>query len=224
MDNIFATKEDLLVVIENEAHIRVDSFVQNAIDLAEEAHSDLKRDDGKSSFLETHIWPVTIDVIRHYNTANKFLTSLQIVSSILHDIMEDDENILDLYASKSYGFDAYFRHRFGEYVYNVSNTLKTKPLENYQGKNESEKQTSRFLDYCAALAKSDYDVKIIKLCDRLNNMKFISQNPNSKKITRYISEAEDFYIAFSIFPPTVKDFYIKMKESYNELKTLKIKV
>jgi (p)ppGpp synthase/HD superfamily hydrolase len=224
MENTVATKEDLLAVIENEAHIRVDSFIQNAIDLAEEAHSDLKRDDGKSSFLETHIWPVTIDVIRHYNTTNKFLTSLQIVSSVLHDIMEDDEKILDLYASKSYGFDAYFRHRFGEYVYNVSNTLKTKPLENYQGKNESEKQTVRFLDYCATLAKSDYDVKIIKLCDRLNNMKFISQNPNSKKITRYISEAEDFYIALSIFPPTVKDFYIKMKESYNELKTLKIKV
>ena len=224
MENTFATKEDLLTVIENEGHIKVDSFIQNAIDLAEEAHSDLKRDDGKSSFLETHIWPVTIDVIRHYNTTNKFLTSLQIVSSILHDIMEDDEKILDLYASKSYGFDAYFRHRFGEYVYAVSNTLKTKPLENYQGKDESEKQTSRFLDYCATLAKSEYDVKIIKLCDRLNNMKFISQNPNSIKISRYISEAENFYIAFSIFPPTVKDFYIKMKESYNELKTLKIKV
>jgi (p)ppGpp synthase/HD superfamily hydrolase len=224
VENTFATKEDLLAVIENEAHIRVDSFIQNAIDLAEEAHSNLKRDDGESSFLETHIWPVTIDVIRHYNTTNKFLTSLQIVSSILHDIMEDDEKILDLYASKSYGFDAYFRHRFGEYVYNVSNTLKTKPLENYQGKNEYEKQTARFLDYCATLAKSDYDIKIIKLCDRLNNMKFISQNPNSKKITRYLSEAEDFYIAFSVFPPTVKDFYIKMKESYNELKTLKIKV
>ena len=166
MENTFTTKEDLLAVIENEAHIRVDSFIQNAIDLAEEAHSDLKRDDGKSSFLETHIWPVTIDVIRHYNTTNKFLTSLQIVSSILHDIMEDDEKILDLYASKSYGFDAYFRHRFGEYVYNVSNTLKTKPIENFQGKNKSEKQTARFLDYCTTLTESDYDVKIIKICDR----------------------------------------------------------
>jgi (p)ppGpp synthase/HD superfamily hydrolase len=220
----YATKEDLLSVIENEAHIKIDSFVQNAIDLAEEAHSELKRDDGKSSFLETHIWPVTIDVIHHYKTTNKFLTSLQIVSSILHDIMEDDEKILDLYASKSYGFDAYFRHRFGEYVYNVSDTLKTKPLDNYPGKNESEKQTTRFLDYCVTLTKSDYDVKIIKLCDRLNNMKFISQNLNSTKISRYISEAENFYIAFSIFPPTVKDFYIKMKEAHNELKILKIKV
>ena len=224
MEKVFATKEELLTVIENEAHIRIDSFVQNAIDLAEEAHSDLKRDDGKTSFLETHIWPVTIDVIRHYNANNKFLTSLQIVSSILHDIMEDDEKILDLYASKSYGFDAYFRHRFGEYVYNVAYTLKTKPLENYDGKNKDESHTARFLDYCITLTKSDYDIKIIKLCDRLNNMKFISQNPNTAKISRYISEAEDFYIAFSIFPPTVKDLYIKMKEVYNELKTLKIEV
>ncbi|MDH3361002.1 MAG: hypothetical protein OEL56_02345 [Nitrosopumilus sp.] len=219
-----ATKKDLLNVIENESHMQVDSFIQNAIDLAEEVHSNLKREDKKSSFLETHIWPVTIDVIRHYNTTNRLLTSLQIVSSILHDIMEDDEKILDVYASKSYGFDAYFRHRFGEYVYNVSHTLKTKPLENYTGKNESEKNSARFLDYCIELTKSDYDVKIIKLCDRINNMKFISQNPNSIKVSRYISEAEEFYIAFSIFPPTVKDFYIKMKEAYNELKMLKIKV
>ena len=102
--------------------------------------------------------------------------------------------------------------------------MKTKPIENFHGKNKSEKQTTRFLDYCATLTKSDYDVKIIKLCDRLNNMKFISQNPNSAKISRYISEAEDFYIAFCIFPPTVKDFYTKMKESCTELKTLKVKV
>ena len=224
MENTFATKEDLLAVIENEAHIRVDSFVQNAIDLAEEAHSNLKRDDGKSSFLETHIWPVTIDVIRHYNTTNKFLTSLQIVSSILHDMMEDDEKILDLYASKSYGFDAYFRHRFGDYVFNAATILKTKPLENYFGTNNEEKQTARFFDYCTNLIKSDYDVKIIKLCDRLNNMSFISQISVKEKTQRYLREAEDFYIAFSILPPTVSEFYPKMRQAYDELKSIKVSV
>ena len=221
MENTFATKEDLLTVIENEAHIRVDSFVQNAIDLAEEAHSDLKRDDGKSSFLETHIWPVTIDVIRHYNTTNKFLTSLQIVSSILHDIMEDDEKILDLYASKSYGFDAYFRHRFGEYVYTVADTLKTKPLQNYSGSSEDQK-IARFTDYCSILTSSKYDTKIIKLADRLNNMRFIAQIPNHEKIQRYLREAEDFYIAFSLFPPQTIDFHKEIRKAYDDLKSIKI--
>ena len=40
-------------------------------------------------------------------------------------------------------FDAYFRHRFGEYVYTVANTLKTKPLENYPGSNEEEQKNDQ---------------------------------------------------------------------------------
>ena len=219
-----ATKEELLNVIENEAKIRIDSFVEGAIELAKEVHLNVKREDEKSSFLETHVWPVTIDVIRHYQKTDKLLTTLQIVSSILHDVLEDDDRILDLNASKAYGFDAYFKHRFGDYVYKIATTLKTKPLGNYFGTNNEEKQTARFFDYCTELTKSGYDVKIIKLSDRLNNMRFISQIPRQEKIQRYLREAEDFYIAFSILPPSVSEFYIKMRQAYDELKRIKVSV
>jgi len=74
------TKEELLNVIENEGKIRIDSFVEGAIELAEEVHSGVKREDEKSSFLETHVWPVTIDVIRHYKKTDKLLTTLQNVT------------------------------------------------------------------------------------------------------------------------------------------------
>jgi len=222
MDIHSATKEDLLNIIENDAKIRIDSFVEGAIEIAEEVHSDVKREDGKSSFLETHVWPVTIDVIQHYQKTNKLLTTLQVVSSILHDVLEDDNRILDLNASKAYGFDAYFKHRFGDYVYNISTTLKTKPLGNYFGTNNEEKQTARFFDYCTDLTKSAYDVKIIKLSYRLNNMIFISQISGQEKIQRYLREAEDFYIAFSIFPPSVSEFYTKMRQAYDELKGIKV--
>jgi len=219
-----ATKENLLNIIENEANIRIDSFVEGAIELAEEVHSDVKREDGKSSFLDTHVWPVTIDVIQHYQKTDKLLTTLQVVSSILHDVLEDDERILDLNASKAYGFDAYFKHRFGDYVYNIATTLKTKPLGNYFGTNNEEKQTARFFDYCTELIKSDYDVKIIKLSDRLNNMQFISQISGQEKTQRYLRESEDFYIAFSILPPSVSEFYSKMRQAYDELKSIKVLV
>ncbi|MDH3313855.1 MAG: hypothetical protein OEM28_12040 [Nitrosopumilus sp.] len=217
-----ATKEDLLNILENDAKIRIDSFVESAIELAEEVHADVKREDRKSSFLETHIWPVTIDVIKHYQETDKLLTTLQITSSILHDVMEDDDKILDSYAAKSYGFDAYFRHRFGDYVYNIASTLKTKPLENYFGTNKEQKENARFFEYCTNLTRSAYDVKIIKLCDRLNNMNFISHISDQEKIKRYLREAEDFYIAFSIFPPTVSEFYAKMRKTYDELRLIKI--
>lgn len=216
------TKEELLSFIENEVKMKVDSLVEGSIETVEEIHAGIKREDGTSSFLETHVWPVTLEVIKHYQTTHKLLTSLQISSAILHDIMEDNDRILDVYASKAYGFDAYFKHRFGDYVYDVAITLKTKPLENYLGSNEEEQKSSRFQDYCNTLANSEYDVKVIKLADRLNNMKFISNISGHEKIQRYLREAEDFYIAYSIFPPTISDFYMKMRKAYEELRSIKI--
>ncbi len=101
------TKDELLSYIENEAKIRIDSLVEGSIETAEEVHAGIKREDDTSSFLESHIWPVTLDVIRHYQSTHKLLTTLQISSAILHDVMEDNDRILDLYASKPYAFDAY---------------------------------------------------------------------------------------------------------------------
>jgi len=216
------TKDELISYIENNTKIRIDSFVESAFETAEEVHSDIKREDGTSSFLETHVWPVTLDVIKHYQTTTQYLTTLQITSAILHDVMEDNDRILDLYASHAYGFDAYFRHRFGEYVYTVANTLKTKPLENYPGSNVEEQKMTRFADYCSVLSNSKYDTKIIKLADRLNNMKFISQISNKDKIKRYLREAEDFYIGFSLFPPQTIDFHKEIRKAYDDLKSIKI--
>lgn len=222
MNSGHVSKDELISFIENNTKIRIDSFVESAFETAEEVHSDIKREDGTSSFLETHVWPVTLDVIKHYLTTTQYLTTLQITSAILHDVMEDNDRILNLYTSHAYGFDAYFRHRFGEYVYTVADTLKTKPLENYSGSNEDEQKISRFSDYCSILANSKYDTKIIKLADRLNNMKFIAQIPKHEKIKRYLREAEDFYIAFSLFPPQSIDFYKEIRKAYDDLKRIKI--
>ncbi|MFY9300842.1 MAG: HD domain-containing protein [Candidatus Nitrosotenuis sp.] len=218
-----ATKDDLIDAIENEAKIKVEGLVESAIEEAEEVHSGVKREDGISSFLETHIFPVTIDVIRHYRSSNKFLTILQIASALLHDVMEDNERILDLYASKSYGFDAYFRHRFGDYVYNVATILKIKPLGDYKDYDEKAREFERFKDYCNQLLKSDYDVKAIKLADRINNMNFIANVPGHEKITRYLREAEDFYLAFALIPPRADDFYIRLRNAYDDLRRINYK-
>lgn len=215
------TKDDLISFIENNTKIRIDNLVESAFETAEEVHSDIKREDGKSSFLESHVWPVTLDVIKHYLKTSHYLTTLQISSAIVHDVMEDNDRISDLYTSQAYGFEAYFRHRFGEYVYTVADTLKTKPLQNYSGSSEDQK-IARFTDYCSILTSSKYDTKIIKLADRLNNMRFIAQIPNHEKIKRYLREAEDFYIAFSLFPPQTIDYYKEIRIAYDDLKSIKI--
>ena len=213
-------KSEFLSFIEKESKLQIDSFIESAIELAEEVHSGVKREDGTSSFLETHIWPVTIEVIKHYKSANKPLTTLQIVSAILHDVLEDNDRILDLYASKTYGFDAYFKHRFGDYVYDVAMILKTKPLESYTGSNDKERELERFHQYCSSLANSNYDVKTIKLADRLNNMRFISKVPGHEKIKRYIREAEDFFIAYTIISPRMDGFYTEIRKVYEDLRNI----
>ena len=216
------TRDELISYIENDAKIVVDSFVESAIELAEEVHSDITREDGKSSFLETHVWPVTLDVIKHYQSTDKLLTTLQIVSAVLHDVLEDNDKILDLYSAKAYGFDAYFKHRFGDYVYSNAMILKTKPLEIFDGSNDETKKQQRFFEYCSDLCSSKYDVKIIKLADRLNNMQFMAQVPEHEKIQRYLREAEDFYIGFTLLPPQLPKFYSEIRSAYDELRSVKI--
>lgn len=208
--------------------IRIDDYVITAMDVSTEVHDGIKREDNQSPFLETHIWPVTRDVVKHYLTVNRNVTSVEIVSSILHDVMEDNDRILDLYKTKEYGFDAYLKYRFGIRVYENCMYLKIKPLENYPGDNDQQRQLARFHDYCKGLSSADYDMKVIKLVDRENNMKFISNiskldgNLVNNKIKRYLREAEDFYLSFALLEPAAKDLYLKLRESYENLKSLNI--
>lgn len=202
-----------------EQGVRADSLVEGAVELAEEVHSGLVREDEKSSFLETHTWPVAMDVVRHYREGGRNVTGVEVASAILHDVMEDDERILNLYEAKSYGFDAYMRYRFGSRVHKIASELKVKPLENFAGETNEDKTRARFWEYCDLLLKADYDVKAVKLADRLNNMDFIVKVPGHAKIRRYLREAEDFYLAYAMIPPKMPKFYDRMRSCYDELRS-----
>jgi (p)ppGpp synthase/HD superfamily hydrolase len=214
------SKQEFLAFLEKEAHLRVDDYVEGAVEVAEEVHSGLMREDGVSPFLETHTWPVAMDVVRHYRSENRNITSVEIVAAMLHDVMEDDERILNVYQSKSYGFEAYVAYRFGNKIQDIATQLKVKPLENYPGASDIDRQVARFQEYCDILLRSEYDVKVIKLADRLNNMSFIRRIPGHDKIRRYTREAEDFYIAYTMLPPKVPQFYRSMRRAYDELKAI----
>src|SRR5262245_48235639 len=208
------TKDEFLSFLENDAKVRVDGYIEGAVELAEEVHSGLFREDGTSRFLETHTWPVTMDVVRHYRTEGRNITSVEITASILHDVMEDDDRILNAFESKAYGFEAYLEYRFGNKIRDIATELKIRPLENYPGSTDSERAMARFHEYCGILHEADYDVKVIKLADRLNNMTFVHRVPGHDKVRRYLREAEDFYIAYTMLPPRMPDFYRLMRSAY----------
>ena len=222
-DPEFLTRENLDTFLQD-SQVRVDDFVTAALDIASEVHGQVRREDKRSPFLETHIWPVVKHVVDHYLIAKRNITSVEVASAILHDIMEDNEKILDLYRTKDYGFDAYLRYRFGNKIYNMCIDLKIKPLENFPGKTNEDRQLARFHDYCKILSSADYDVKAIKLADRINNMNFVSKLNTQKdaviaaKIKRYLREAEDFYLAYALLNPRMEDFYESLRSSYEKMK------
>lgn len=219
----FLSRDNLITFLE-ESKLRIDDFVVAAMDVAEEVHGTVKREDKTSSFLESHTWPVTKDVINHLASEDRNITSVEIASAILHDILEDNDKILDWYRTKDYGFDAYLRFRFGNRIYKMCNDLKIKPIDNYHGNNDEERQLARFHDYCNILSSTDYDVKAIKLADRINNMNFVCSLSELKdksielKIRRYLREAEDFYLAYALLPPRMEDFYQRLRGSFDNLK------
>ncbi|UVS70236.1 HD domain-containing protein [Nitrososphaera viennensis] len=214
-----ASRSEFLSFLENEGRFRPDSLIEGAIEVAEEVHAGLVREDGKSLFLETHTWPVAMDVVAHYRANNRNITGVEIASAILHDVMEDDERILNLYESKAYGFEAYLAYRFGTKVQEIASDLKIKPLELFPGETEDERKAARFWDYCSLLAKADYDVKVIKLADRLNNMAFIYSLPGHEKQKRYMREAEDFYLAYAMMEPSMPQFYARLRRAYEALRS-----
>ena len=216
-DSAFS-KQEFAAFLENEAKLRVDDFIQGAIEIAEEVHYGIKREDNLSPFFETHTLPVAIDVVKHYRSINRNITSVEVACAILHDVLEDDDRILDWYKTKAYGFEAYLIYRFGNRVYDIATKLKIRPIENYVGSNDDERQLARFQEYCNILTSAEYDMKTIKLADRLNNMGFISSTPGHPKIRRYLREAEDFYLAYTMLHPAMPDFYKRIRTAYEKLR------
>lgn len=217
--------EDFLSYLENDARLRVDDFIRVAMEVAQEIHAGVKREDGLSSFLETHTWPVAAEVVRHYRLANRNITSVEVASAILHDILEDNDRILDLYKTKSYGFEAYLNYRFGNRICSIATELKIPPLDNYPGDTLKERQLARFRQYSNMLVTSEYDIKTIKLADRINNMVFIKDRAKLnriniyEKIKRYLREAEDFYLCYTILEPAMPDYYEQMRSAYEEMRS-----
>jgi (p)ppGpp synthase/HD superfamily hydrolase len=219
-------RQEFLSFLEKDAKLRIDGFIEDAIEVAEEVHHGVTREDGVSLFLETHTWPVAADVVKHYRSVNRTITSVEVASAILHDILEDNDRILDSNKTKEYGFEAYLSYRFGSRVQDIATQLRIRPLENFAGAGNEERELNRFREYCDILISSEYDVKTIKLADRLNNMKFIldiaqmNRQVIYDKIKRYLREGEDFYLAYTMLQPKLPRFYTSIRSTYERLRSM----
>jgi guanosine-3',5'-bis(diphosphate) 3'-pyrophosphohydrolase len=139
--------------------------VERAYKVAEAAHSGQMRDEGTPYIL--HPLRVAILLVEELELYSPKLVS----AALLHDVIEDTEITRDQIA-------AMFGENIAEIVWLLS---KFEDASLYQ--------------YLAAIESSaETGAPIVKLCDRLDNLRFLVRSPKAEKKRRYIRTTEQYYL------------------------------
>lgn len=133
--------------------------------VASRAHEGQMRDEGSPYIL--HPLRVAVSLVDELDIASPAL----VCAALLHDVIEDSPVTRDEIAGM-----------FGEEVAEIV-WLLTK-LEDVS-----------LPEYLAAIeAASDTGAAIVKLCDRLDNLRFLAHSPKAEKKRRYVRTTETFYL------------------------------
>ena len=180
----YADESDLLESL-NAYGVTVGDDIKEAIRQAYDSHGHQKRDSG-GSYVHEHLFPVTIDVAEFYREHLKRPASSEvIVSSILHDSVEDDprmslERLEDL---------------FGRDVREIVGSLTKIDWRNLPGKNEEEKRRRlEIYKVDEQLAGAPEGSKIIKGFDRVNNIRCLPIYGRSDKTERVRRNTRDIFM------------------------------
>jgi len=139
--------------------------VNRAYEVAEEAHRGQMRDEGTSYIV--HPVRVAVSLVDELQIYSPTL----VASALMHDVIEDSPVTRRQIANM-----------FGDEIAHIV-WLLTKyddvPLPAY---------------LAAIEAARDTGAPIVKLCDRLDNLRFLAHSPKAEKKRRYIRTTEDHYI------------------------------
>ncbi|HXG92913.1 MAG TPA: HD domain-containing protein [Blastocatellia bacterium] len=139
--------------------------VARAYEVAEAAHAGQVRDEGTPYIL--HPIRVAVSLVDELDVYSPKL----ICSALMHDVIEDSPTTREEIA-------AMFDEEIAEIVWLLTK-LESVTLPNYLAAIEAAAHTG---------------APIVKLCDRLDNLRFLTQSPKVEKIIRYIRTTEIFYI------------------------------
>jgi len=139
--------------------------VRRAYDVARTAHSDQTRDEGSPYIV--HPVRVALSLVDELAVFSPRL----ICSALLHDVIEDSDVTRDDVARM-------FDESIAEIVWLLTK-LEDVPLRDYLARIEAAAHTG---------------APIVKLCDRLDNLRSVIDTPRLEKKRRYIRTTEEYYL------------------------------
>lgn len=139
--------------------------VRRAYDVARRAHSDQTRDEGSPYIV--HPVRVALSLVDELAVFSPKL----ICSALLHDVIEDSDVTRDDVAKM-------FDESIAEIVWLLTK-LEDVPLRDYLARIEAAAHTG---------------APIVKLCDRLDNLRSVIDTPRLEKKRRYIRTTEEYYL------------------------------
>lgn len=155
--------------LEEQLYPRLDSeaiaLVRKAYETAEAAHDGQTRDEGTPYII--HPLRVAVSLVEEIGVHSPEL----VCAALLHDVIEDSDVTRDQIAGT-----------FGERVATVVWLL-------------TKLEGTSLQDYLAAIEDAaDTGAALVKLCDRLDNLRFLARSPRTEKIRRYIATTEELYL------------------------------
>lgn len=171
-------------------------LINEAFELAKEKHGDQKRDEGAPYVIHC------IRVARSLMEECGIKTPEVICSTLLHDTIEDTDLKLKEVVLK-------FGDRVGEIV-----SALTREKGGETQKNKYQRKFQKFLK----ILKADKEIRTIKACDYLDNMRSWHYVPSGEKISRWFKEAETMYIplAETVHPKIVSEMKKALAKAHSK--------
>jgi (p)ppGpp synthase/HD superfamily hydrolase len=148
-----------------------DATVRRAIALAKESHSQQIRDGGEPYIIHP------LRVANHYLVVNPSASESEVATAILHDVLEDNSALTR----------ARLAEIMGDEIAAAVDILSKKTSEKFLSAEE----------YKIGIINASPFVRIIKLCDRLDNLISLRSCPDSQKRHRYLTRTEAYYEAIA---------------------------
>lgn len=157
--------------ISNNKSLNKDHIIR-ALEFAKKAHKNQKRSSGQDYIIH----PVRVSLI----VLNYLADTQAIVAALLHDVVEDTSVSLDV-IGENFG---------GEIVTLVEGVTKLSKIE---FRNKDQAKAENFRKFILSISK-DIRILIIKLADRLHNLRTIKFIPNKKKQEEIALETLEVYV------------------------------